>query len=166
MTPEVPDEHYLWLGRVTAAYGMLDVQIGMLGHASVTGENWTDDWTKVAGRPGMAVDLCSRGLSLMPEELAERTRRLLADAEPLRLERHRLSHSVFVFDPESTGPGAPWSLKHPKGGESPLLDEAHGAELVRALNALSRAAGEIRAMLHTARRSCHDAATTEAAAER
>lgn len=28
--PQVPDEHYYWLGRVTAAYGMLDVQIGML----------------------------------------------------------------------------------------------------------------------------------------
>lgn len=44
MKPHVPDEHYLWLGRISASYGMLDVQIGLLGHAAITGEKYTDDW--------------------------------------------------------------------------------------------------------------------------
>lgn len=145
--PAVPDTHYCWLGRVSASFGMLDVQLGMLGHAALTGENWTEDWTKVAGRPGMAVALCKQGVDKLPEKLAERTRALLEEAEPLRLRRHQLSHAVFVLDPEDLGPSAPWLLKDPKGGERPLLDEVEGEALVRAINGLSRAAGEIRGAL-------------------
>lgn len=145
--PQVPDEHYYWLGRVTAAYGMLDVQIGMLAHAALTGENWTEDWAGVAGRPGLAVQLCQGALPRMPDDLADRARALLEAAQPLRLRRHQLSHSVFVLDPESAGPTAPWVLKDPKGPERPLLYEDEGAELVRAINALSRTAGQLRAEL-------------------
>lgn len=149
--PAIPDEHYLWLGRVTSAYGMLDVQIGMLGYAAQTGITWTEDWTQVAGRPGMAFQLCKHHLHLMPDTLASRAASLLDATEPLRQERHRLSHAVFILDPETQEESSPWLLKDPKGGETALLSASTGADLVRALNRLSREAGEIRAALKAIR---------------
>lgn len=122
------------------------------GHAALTGEHWTEDWTGVAGRPGLAVQLCLRALPRMPDDLVDRARAVLEAAEPLRLRRHQLSHSVFVLDPGSAGPTAPWVLKDPKGPERPLLDEDEGAELVHAINALSKTAGQLRAELKQHRR--------------
>jgi len=144
-TPLVPDEHYLWLGRISASYGMLDVQIGLLGHAAITGEKYTEDWSKLAGSPGAAVKLCERALPGMPADLADRAQELLEAAKPLRLRRHQLSHSVFVMDPTDDGPSAPWLLKDPKGSEGQLLEAVEGEAVVRAINRLSREASEIRA---------------------
>ena len=41
-----PDAHYLHLGRVTAAFAMLDIQMGMIGRAAKTGEAWTENWSR------------------------------------------------------------------------------------------------------------------------
>lgn len=145
--PSPPDEHYLWLGRVTAAYAMLDVQIGMLAHTAETGERWTDEWESVSGRPGQAVALCKAALPKMPEEIRLAVGSLLDSVSTLRQERHRLTHAVFVWDPAPDEAGAPWRLRDPRGGEFPPLVASQGAHLVAAFNGLSRRAAELRAAL-------------------
>jgi hypothetical protein len=120
--PQPPDEHYYWLGRITAAAAMLDVQLGMLGHAATTGQSWTEDWEAVAGEPGGAARLCATGVKSMPLDLAATATEVLHEARRLRAERNRFVHAVLVMDPEWTGDSAPWLLKDPKGGELALLD--------------------------------------------
>lgn len=142
--PSPPNEHYLQLGRVTAAFAMLDIQMGMIGRAARTGEAWTEDWQKVAGRPGQAVKSCIEAASSLPPELADRVNRLLQDARTLREERHRLSHGVFILDPATPMDSHPWLLRTTRNEHLPLLTQSRGDDLVRALNRLSRAAGQIR----------------------
>jgi hypothetical protein len=143
-TPSPPDAHYLQLGRVTAAFAMLDIQMGMIGRAAKTGEPWTENWKKVAGRPGQAVTACTEAAELLPQELADRVRNLLQNAKNLRDERHRLSHGVFILDPDTELASHPWLLRTTRNEEVPLLDEQRGDELVRTLNVLSKTAGELR----------------------
>ena len=143
-TPSPPNEHYLQLGRVTAAFAMLDIQMGMIGRAASTGEAWTEDWKQVAGRPGQAVKSCAEARRILPEDLADRVSRLLQHAQTVRDQRHRLSHGVFILDPDTELDSHPWLLRTTRNEDVPLLNEMRGDDLVRALNRLSKEAGEIR----------------------
>lgn len=118
--------------------------MGMIGRAAKTGEAWTEDWKKVAGRPGQAVKSCTEATRVLPQDLAERVHRLLQDAKSLRDERHRLSHGVFILDPDTRLASHPWLLRTTRNEDVPLLDEKRGNDLVFALNKLSQAAGELR----------------------
>lgn len=126
---------------------MLDVQLGMLGHASTTGQCWTEDWEAVAGEPGGAARLCATGVKSMPPDLAATATELLDEARRLRAERNQFAHAVLVMDPEWTGDSAPWLLKDPKGGELALLDPDRGAALTADANRLEQQAAAARAEL-------------------
>lgn len=142
--PAPPDTHYRQLGRITSAFAILDIQIGMVGHAARTGEPWTEDWRRVAGTVGMATRLCEAAVTLVSPELADEISQLLRDAEGVRAIRHNLAHGVFVLDPKTELDSHPWLLRTARNAEVPLVTEAEGDRLVREINTLSRRASELR----------------------
>lgn len=142
--PRPPDEHYLWLGRVSSNFAVLDIQMGQVGRAAATGEAWTEDWKLVAGKPGQASRLCERAVALLDGELAKAVQSLLDDSVELRDERHRLAHGAFVMDPETTFDSHPWLLRTARNEELPLLTDETGGHLVRSLVGLTRRAANLR----------------------
>lgn len=143
-SPRPPDDHYLWLGRVSSNFAVLDIQMGQVGRAAATGEAWTEDWTLVAGKPGLAYRLCLRAVDLLEGQLAEAVTGLLAGSSELRDERHRLTHGAFVLDPGTDLASHPWLLRTARNEELPLLTADSGSDLVRQLVALTRRASELR----------------------
>jgi hypothetical protein len=143
--PRPPDEHYLWLGRVCSNFAVLDIQMGQIGHAAVTGEAWTENWTLVAGKPGLAYRLCAKAVGLLDGDLALAVQTLLEDSSKLRDERHRLTHGAFVIDPETTMDSHPWLLRTARNEEVALLTGETGGRLVRSLVGLTRRAADLRA---------------------
>lgn len=149
--PRVPNEHYLWFGRISAAFAMLDLQLGLLGHAAATGERYTEDWTQVAGRPGQALGLAREATKILPSELAQEVQHLLDDIAELRNERHVLAHSVFVLNPPPAGALPSLVQRSPQGEERPSLNAAEGEALVSALNRATQRAVQLRKRASAAR---------------
>ncbi|WP_280478874.1 hypothetical protein [Nocardia asiatica] len=143
LTPEPPADHYVWLGKVASACSMLEVQIEMIGWAWNHGQPWTDNWSEVAGSPGMARKLCEAALREMNPDLASEVSALLGDAALVREERNKFAHAVFILDPTRPA-GDQWILKSARDVEfGPLIAE-HGARLVATSKQLSRRAEMLR----------------------
>lgn len=141
--PVPPDDHYIWLGRVMHACSMLELQIGLIGWASVNGHHYTEQWTEVAGTPGGAWRVCESRLPEMSDALAADVGGLLSEAKQVRDERNKFAHAVFILDPDRPA-GEQWILRSARDREFGPLTQERGAILVATANRLSRRAGDLR----------------------
>ena len=142
-TPQPPPDHYVWLGRVMNACSMLELQIGLVGWASKNGHHYTEIWSDVAGAPGSAWRVCEAQAALMEPDLARDVREFLDEARPLRDERNKFAHAVFVLDP-SRPADEQWILRSARDFEFRPLTADLGAQLVRSANSLSKRAVALR----------------------
>lgn len=142
-TPQPPPDHYVWLGRVMNACSMLELQIGLIGWASQNGYHYTDTWSEVAGTPGAAWRVCETQAALMAPELARDVHALLDEARPIRDERNKFAHAVFVLDPTKPE-GDQWILRSARDVEFRPLTPELGARLVISANNLSQRAVNLR----------------------
>jgi hypothetical protein len=125
-----------------SACSLLELQIGMIGWAATTGEPWTENWGKVAGKPGGAIRLCADALPQLNPLLASEVQRVLDQAEPVRKERNKFSHAVFTLDP-TRAPDDQWVLRSSRDVEfRPTATE--GGDLIRVANRLSQEAASLR----------------------
>lgn len=143
LMPQPPANHYAWLGRVTHACSALEVQIGMIAWAWENGQPWTENWAAVAGSPGMAWRRCEAATLAMDPDLAAEVSALLCDAKPVREERNKFAHAVFILDPTQPGDDQ-WSLKSARDPEFRPLSEQQGGLLVATAHRLSLRAQELR----------------------
>lgn len=121
---------------------MLELQIGMIGWASTTGEPWTENWSEVAGVPGGAWRLCEQAVSSMNPSLGSAVTALLESAQPIREARNKFAHAIFILDLERPG-GDQWVLRSARDTEFKPLSEAEGAVLVSEANRLSQLARDL-----------------------
>lgn len=141
--PQPPPDHYVWFGRVMHACSMLELQIGLIGWASKNGYHYTEDWSEVAGGPGVAWRDCDAQTELMAPELARDVRAFLDEARPIRDERNKFAHAVFVLDPAQSE-GDQWILRSARDVEFRPLTAELGARLVSSANRLSQRAMNLR----------------------
>lgn len=141
--PQPPPDHYVWLGRVMHACSMLELQIGLIGWASKNGHHYTEAWSEVAGGPGAAWRDCEAQIALMAPELARDVRAFLDEARPIRDERNKFAHAVFVLDPTQPA-GHQWILRSARDLEFRPLTSDLGAHLVSSANNLSQRATKLR----------------------
>ena len=152
--PEIPDEHYLAVGRIAVAAAMVDAMTGFILHAA-TGEDvgFQDrTWLGIVGKSGEPQRSMEKLLKQRPDD--DRLVEFWHDREELFKERGRILHSVveLVFPEAREGEeftareGTPleWSMTHPKTlEEHPLPTREQVDELVAKMNALSRRAPSI-----------------------
>jgi hypothetical protein len=136
-SPSPPVEHYEWLGRITAAASHLEVQLGQVGQAAISGDPYVDDWEDIAGAPSQAWNLANEAIALLEDPLRQQLREILAACGPLQRERNAYAHGALAVDP-TVSSGSQWVIETAKYGKRPALTRSNAADLVAEIHRLAK----------------------------